>query len=54
MNECDLKRRRLSEIIQRLVNVGFTEEQMNKMSMSFKNRIFSYVLFEQVDSRRFN
>ncbi|HHL3846771.1 TPA: hypothetical protein ACQ7GP_003698 [Klebsiella pneumoniae] len=31
-------RRRLSRDNTRLVNVGFTEEQMNKMSMSFKNR----------------
>ncbi|HBX0754743.1 TPA: hypothetical protein MF109_25855 [Klebsiella pneumoniae] len=31
-------RRRLSRDNTKLVNVGFTEEQMNKMSMSFKNR----------------
>ncbi|HHR4157951.1 TPA: hypothetical protein ACS507_004503 [Salmonella enterica] len=31
-------RRRLSRDNTKLVNIGFTEEQMNKMSMSFKNR----------------
>ncbi|EEL2248745.1 hypothetical protein G9L00_004266 [Salmonella enterica subsp. enterica serovar Ohio] len=31
-------RRRLSRDNTKLVNVGFTEEQMKKMSMSFKNR----------------
>lgn len=31
-------RRRLSRDNTKLVNVGFTEEQMDKMSMSFKNR----------------
>lgn len=31
-------RRRLSRDNTKLVNVGFTEKQMNKMSMSFKNR----------------
>ncbi|ELS8239570.1 hypothetical protein QPF11_004434 [Salmonella enterica] len=31
-------KRRLSRDNTKLVNVGFTEEQMNKMSMSFKNR----------------
>ncbi|EBJ5062389.1 hypothetical protein DV538_23700 [Salmonella enterica] len=31
-------RRRLSRDNTKLVNVGFTEEQMNKMSISFKNR----------------
>lgn len=31
-------RRRLSRDNTKLVNVGFTKEQMNKMSMSFKNR----------------
>lgn len=31
-------RRRLSRDNTKLVNVGFTEEQMNKMSMSFKNK----------------
>lgn len=31
-------RRRLSRDNTKLVNVGFTEEQINKMSMSFKNR----------------
>ncbi|EIE6219084.1 hypothetical protein LDS12_004425 [Salmonella enterica] len=31
-------RRRLTRDNTKLVNVGFTEKQMNKMSMSFKNR----------------